>query len=169
MGVHVEGSSGRDSSLDEGIEAEGDGVVVREGERETVPQGDGEAVCEGERETVPKGDDVDPQGGEGGPAAPPGRHVGKIERSVIVEPVAAQLEGHVEKDEGSEAVGLVAQSGGHVGHIESSVVDHVEGSGGMDSYLGEGVQSSNCKYVNCKSKRRIGKLVTRDPGEETDN
>ena len=49
---------------------------------------------------------------------------------VIVEPVAAQLEGHVEKDEGSEAVGLVAQSGGHVGHIESSVVDHVEGSGG---------------------------------------
>ena len=119
------------------------------------------------RETVPKGDDVDPQGGEGGPAAPPGRHVGKIERSVIVEPVAAQLEGHVQKVEGSEAVGLVAQSGGHVGHIESSVVDHVEGSWGMDSYVGEGVQSSNCKYVNCKSKRCLGKLVTRDPGEET--
>ena len=48
MGVHVDGSSGRDSSLDEGIEAEWDGVVVRKGERETVPQGDGEAVCEGD-------------------------------------------------------------------------------------------------------------------------
>ena len=41
-----------------------------------------------------------------------------------MEQVAAQLEGYVEKNEGSEVVGLVAQSGGHVGHIESSVVDH---------------------------------------------
>ena len=64
-----------------------------------------------------------------------------IERSVMVEQVAAQLEGNVEQDEGSEAVGLVTQSGGHVGL--SSLVDHVEGSGGRDSSLGEGVQSSN--------------------------